>query len=237
MKVTIQRVNPSKNIIPPVVYNQFHFRKFNEFKGKSEIGVGIIEEPFFWNRPLTENTTELLKLEENNIYSFNLPFALTTQKWKSNYNIMINTYNAPVVMHLKFKNSLSKAELQDLKKVSTIALINALLEAHIPEDSLTFINNDVLLQGKKIYGGERIVKDTIYEEDSFLNLKYNEEKDLFNNLSGGSFKLKNGVTGIFDEFNLKLSKIQFLELYRKNLEIAINDFLEKYKATNELINL
>ena len=47
MKVTIQRVNPSKNIIPPVVYNQFHFRKFNEFKGKSEIGVGIIEEPFF----------------------------------------------------------------------------------------------------------------------------------------------------------------------------------------------
>lgn len=150
---------------------------------------------------------------------------------------MINTYNAPVVMHLKFKNNLSKAELHDLKRVSTIALINTLLEAHIPEDSLTFINNDVLLQGKKIYGGERIVKDTIYEEDSFLNLKYTDEKDLFNNLSGGMFKLKNGVTGIFDEFNLKLSKMQFLELYRKNLEIAINEFLEKHKATNELINL
>ena len=80
---------------------------------------------------------------------------------------MINTYNAPVVMHLKFKNSLSKAELQDLKKVSTIALINALLEAHIPEDSLTFINNDVLLQGKKIYGGERIVKTLFMKKTLF----------------------------------------------------------------------
>lgn len=150
---------------------------------------------------------------------------------------MINKNNAPLVIHLGFKNNLSSVELQDLKQLSTKALLNTLLEVDIPENALTFINNDILLNGKKISGGERIIKDNVYEEDSFLNLKYNEEKDLFNNLSGGAFKLKNGVTGIFDEFNLKISKMQFLELYRKNLEIAINEFLEKHKATNELINL
>lgn len=237
MKVTIQKVKPSNNIIPPVLYNQFHFRKYKEFKGKSEVALGIIEEPLLWNRPLIEQADQLLKLEDNNIYSFNLPFALTTQKWKSNYNIMINKNNAPLVIHLGFKNNLSSVELQDLKQLSTKALLNTLLEVDIPENALTFINNDILLNGKKISGGERIIKDNVYEEDSFLNLRYEEEKELFNNLSGGSFKLKNGITGIFDEFDLKISSLQFLEIYRKNLEILFNKFLEKIKDTNELINL
>lgn len=237
MKVTIQKVNPSNNIIPPVLYNQFHFRKYKEFKGKSEVALGIIEEPLLWNRPLIEQTDQLLKLEYNNIYSFNLPFALTTQKWKSNYNIMINKNNAPLVIHLGFKNNLSSVELHDLKQISTKALLITLLELNIPENTLTFINNDLLLNGKKISGGECIIKDNVYEEDSFLNLKYEEEKELFNNLSGGSFKLKNGITGIFDEFDLKISSLQFLEIYRKNLEILFNEFLEKIKDTNELINL
>ena len=237
MKVTIQKVKPSTNIIPPVLYNQFHFRKYKEFKGKSEVALGIIEEPLLWNRPLIEQADQLLKLEDNNIYSFNLPFALTTQKWKSNYNIMINKNNAPLVIHLGFKNNLSSVELQGLKQLSTKALLNTLLEVDIPENALTFINNDILLNGKKISGGERIIKDNVYEEDSFLNLRYEEEKELFNNLSGGSFKLKNGITGIFDEFDLKISSLQFLEIYRKNLEILFNKFLEKIKDTNELINL
>ena len=237
MKVTIQKVKPSNNIIPPVLYNQFHFRKYKEFKGKSEVALGIIEEPLLWNRPLIEQADQLLKLEDNNIYSFNLPFALTTQKWKSNYNIMINKNNAPLVIHLGFKNNLSSVELQDLKQLSTKALLNTLLEVDIPENALTFINNDILLNGKKISGGERIIKDNVYEEDSFLNLRYEEEKELFDNLSGGSFKLKNGITGIFDEFDLKISSLQFLEIYRKNLEILFNKFLEKIKDTNELINL
>ena len=237
MKVTIQKVNPSNNIIPQVLYNQFHFRKYKEFKGKSEVALGIIEEPIFWNRPLTEQTDQLIKLEQNNIYSLNLPFALSTHKWKSNYNIMINKNNAPLVIHLCFKNKLSLKELQDLKPISTKALLNTFLEINIPKNALTFINNDILLNGKKISGGERIIKDNIYEEDSFLNLKYKEEKEVFNSLSGGPFKLKNGITGIFDEFSLKISTVQFLEIYRKNLEILFNEFLEKHKTTNELINL
>ena len=237
MKVTIEQLNLSKNIIPEAVFHQYHFRTTGEFIGKSFIGIGNVQEAFWWNRPLLKNKVAILNQQEIIGNSLNLPLLDSFPEWKTNYNILINKQNAPTILHLAFKNNLSEAELKDLTKVTTKAIYNTLRALGISEKDYGVINNDLLLKEKKICGCERTWTKNIYEEDLCLTLKYKEEKDLFDKLTYGKAKPKRDITGIFDEINYPYNKNEFLELYRKNLEIAINEFLEKHKATNELINL
>ena len=88
MKIKINQINPTNGIIPEILKNQFHYRKYKEFVGKSEIVIADMKEATWWNRPLAENTNQLLKLEPDGLYSFNLPIAWTYDKWKSNYNVI-----------------------------------------------------------------------------------------------------------------------------------------------------
>ena len=237
MKVTIEQLNLSKKIIPEAVFHQYHFRTTKEFIGKSFIGIGNVQEAFWWNRPLIKEKVTFLTQQEDSSNSLNLPLLDKFPEWKTNYNILINKHNAPTILHLAFKNDLSEAELKDLCKVTSKAIFKTLTDLKIPEKDFGVLNNDLLLKEKKICGCERTWVKNIYEEDLCLTLKYNEEKDLFDKLTYGKTKPKREITGIFDEIDYSYNKNEFLELYRKNLEVAINEFLEKHKATNELINL
>lgn len=237
MKVKINQINPTNGLIPDILKNQFHYRKYKEFIGKSEIVIADMKEATWWNRPLAENTNQLLKIESDGLYSFNLPIAWTYDKWKSNYNVILNENNTPVAIHLCFKTKLSDELKSDLRKLTGRSIYKALIAAGIPEDEIVFLNNDILVKGKKIAGGECISKDNIYEENIFLTLNYSIEKPIFDRLTIGKAKPKRAITGVFDEFETKLKKEDFLKLYKKVLEEEFNLILEKHKATNELINL
>lgn len=235
MKVKINPINPSNGIVPDILKNQFHYRKYKEFVGNSSIEIADMKEATWWNRPLAENTDQLLKLESDGLYSFNLPIAFNYDKWKSNYNVLLNENNAPLAIHLCFKNSLSNEEYNDLRLIATRGLYKSLLDAGVPKEEIVFLNNDILLRGKKIAGGECIHIDNIFEEDIFLTLNYLEEKETFDRLTIGKVAPKRQITGVFDEFDVKKNKLQFLEIYRKNLEDLINEFLDKYKDSNSLM--
>lgn len=237
MKIKINQINPTNGLIPDILKNQFHYRKYKEFIGKSEIVIADMKEATWWNRPLTENTDQLLKIESDGLYSFNLPIAWTYDKWKSNYNVILNENNTPVAIHLCFKTNLSDELKSDLRKLTGKSIYKALIVAGIPEDEIVFLNNDILIKGKKIAGGECIIKDNIYEENVFLTLNYLIEKPVFDRLTIGKVRPKREITGAFDEFETKLKKEDFLKLYKKVLEEEFNLILEKHKATNELINL
>lgn len=235
MKVKISQIYPSKGIFPDILKNQFHYRKYKEFIGNSEIVIADMKEATWWNRPLIENTNQLLKLESDGIYSFNLPLAFNYDKWKSNYNVLLNKYNAPLAIHLYFKNELSAEEYSELRLIATKAVVNTLVEVGIPREEIVFINNDILLKGKKFSGGECIHDKNIFEENIFITLHYFEEKEIFDRLTIGKIKPKRDITGVFDEFKINSTKQQFLEKYQKNLETLINNFLEKYKNSNALL--
>lgn len=237
MKVKIKPINPSNEIIPDILNHQFHFRKYKEFIGKSAIVIADMKEATWWNRPLIENTDCLLRKEVDNLYSFNLPIAWTGAKWKSNYNVLLNEKNAPVAIHLCFKNTISENLKLDLRSLTSKVIYQTLITAGIPKEKIAFINNDILINGKKIAGGECIIKDNIYEENIFLTLGYIEEKAIFDRLTIGKAKPKREITGAFDEFSYDFKKEAFLELYRKALEKEFNLILEKHKDSNELINL
>lgn len=235
MKIKIWNLDPSKNLLPQDIYNQYYFRKTNKFIGNSFIGIGNVKTAFWWNRPLKEENLDYLTFSEETGYSLNMPLFDYLPKWKSNYNILINKHNAPTIIHLAFKNKLSEEEKIDLSKVTTKAIFATLKALNISEWDFGVDNNDLLLKNKKICGSERITYENIFEEDLCLTLKYKEEKYLFDKLTYGKIKTKKEISGIFDEINIPYDKEAFLELYRKNLEKSINEFLDKYKNTNELL--
>jgi hypothetical protein len=47
MKVTIEDLNLTNNILPEAVFHQYHFRKTKEFTGKSFVGIGNVQEAFW----------------------------------------------------------------------------------------------------------------------------------------------------------------------------------------------
>lgn len=237
LKVKINPINPTNGIVPDILKNQFHYRKHKEFIGKSSVEIAEMKEATWWNRPLIEDTNELLKLESDGLYSFNLPIAFKYDKWKSNYNVLLNENNAPLAIHLCFKNELSEVEYSELRMIASRAVAEALIEVGIPKEEIVYINNDVLLNGKKFCGGECIHDKNIFEENIFLTLSYLKEEDTFKRLTIGKVKPKREITGVFDEFNVAKTKDQFLKVYKNKLEKLFNDFLEKHKDTNELINL
>ena len=234
MQVEIKTIEPSKNIWPEAIFNQYYFRKHKKFIGKSFIGIGDVKEAFWWNRPLPEEDRDCIQIEKDGLASLNLPLLNNFPNWKSKYNVLINTYNAPTIVHLQFKNNLSHEEISKLREVTLSAIIKTLKEIGFNNKDITIINNDILLKGKKICGCERIFYKNIFEEDLCLTLKYKEEENIFNRLSFGKVPPKTKITGIFDEINYSYDKAQFLTLYKKNLEVAINEVLDSFANTNSL---
>ena len=44
MKIKINQINPTNGLIPDILKNQFHYRKYKEFIGKSEIVIADMKE-------------------------------------------------------------------------------------------------------------------------------------------------------------------------------------------------
>lgn len=224
-KIIIEKMSPSQNITPEILYNQFELRKNNVFVGKNQIVIADMQEAIWWNRPQKENTESLIKKETDGFYSYNLPLFLRHNKWKSNYNVLLNKNNVPIAIHIQFDHKLEHTEIQLLRTATFSAIRKALVELGVPNEEIIYINNELLLKGKKFVGSEQIIGEDFYEENTFITLKYLEEKEIFDRLLYGKATPKYGITGVLDEFNLFTKKefiqkfIKYFELHFKNNNI------------------
>ena len=95
----IQIMQPSKNITPQIVVDHFNWRKFNTYSGISTIQIGDVKEPIWWNRPLKSDTA--VKLENDGIYSYNLPYIYNNLLYKSGYNLLVGEGSVPLMALIK----------------------------------------------------------------------------------------------------------------------------------------
>ena len=221
---------PSKNQNPHIMFNQFQYRKTGEFIGGSEIAFALMEEPIWWNRPLPEDTTELVKLEPDGIYSYNFPLYIPKKAWKSDYNILLNKYNCPLAIHLKFDHTLTQEERTAISTLSHTVILKTLLDFGIQESAIGVMNNDLWLYGKKFSGGEQLFGDNTFSEDVLITFRYKDEKDVFDRLTYGTAEPKKQITGILDEFPDLCTQEQFIEKFFVNAKEYLRakhiDFIE-----------
>lgn len=221
--IQVVKAAPSKNIIPKEVYQQFNFRKYSTWEGENSVTIIDMQEPVWWNRPLKANTEEALSVASDGIYQCMLPlFKETSQLWKTNYNVLVNKNNLPTLIQLKFENPLSTQQLQQLLSMSFWVILQTLIKLGVPETDLCCLNNDLLIKGKKFAGSERIYRDNIYTECLFINLKYEDEKELFSQIYQGK-KPHRLITGILDEYP-NLTKETFIEAYCTEFKTNLDQF-------------
>lgn len=223
---TIKTVDawPSKNIIPNEIYQQFNFRKNHTFEGENSVTIVNMFEPVWWTRPLEAETETAWIKNEKDEWVCTLPFFLGTEKtWKSNYNILVNKNNLPTLIQLKFNHKLSQEEKFKLSTATFYAIIKTLINLGANEQDFCCINNDLLLRGKKFVGNEIIIENNIYTECLFINLKYAEEKELFEQIYTGKKTNIWPITGILDEYP-NISKEAFLQTYCTELKKIFDEF-------------
>lgn len=223
---TIKTVDawPSKNIIPNEIYQQFNFRKNHTFEGENSVTIVNMFEPVWWTRPLEAETETAWIKNEKDEWVCTLPFFLGTKKiWKSNYNVLVNTNNLPTLIQLKFNHKLSQEEQFKLSTTTFYAIIKTLIKLGAEEKDFCCINNDLLLRGKKFVGNEIIIDDNIYMECLFINLKYTEDKALFDQIYTGAKTKVWPITGILDEYP-EITKEAFLKAYCEELQECLNQF-------------
>lgn len=215
---------PSKNIIPIELQQQFNFRKHNSLEGDNSITIINMHEPVWWLRPFIEDTNTAITLDEDKGYTCMLPFFLgKNHTWKSAYNVLVNKNNLPTLIQLKFEHSLTEEEKNKLIKMSFVVIIQALLNLGVPEHDICCLNNDLLLKGKKFAGSERIWQTNIYTECLFINLKYLEEKNLFDQIYVGKKTKSREITGILDEYDF-ITKEAFIKAYCEEFKKYLDQF-------------
>lgn len=224
--IYVEDMHPSINKFPDIIENQFQFRKYNKFTGENVIAIADMGEAIWWNRPQIEDTSAAWGWQDN-IPCCNLPIFLGKNKvWKSNYNVLLNKNNIPTIIQLKFNHELSDKEIELLSKMSFSVISAALLRLGVPEKDLCAINNDLLLRGKKFVGIEQVPSGkNIYTECLFITLKYLEEKELFDQLTGGKVGAQavKKITGLIDEYE-SFTKEEFLKIYCEEFKKYLDQF-------------
>lgn len=228
MEIKLEILNPTINNYNTIFEQQFEFRKNNKFTGGNWAAIGIVESPFWWNRPLQKNSNKakLVKLETNGLYSVNLPLILENIPWKSEYNLLVTKESIPFLIQLKFKKTISNSGRQQLHELLQNTIIKTLLDIEIPKSSIVSLNNDILLNGKKIAGFEYCLKENIYCCDGILTLRFKQDSKLFDKLSYGKAKPKTAISGVFDEFKINYTKQECLNIFKSNLEYFINQAIQ-----------
>ena len=198
---------PSKGIIPQAIYDQYEWRKTKKFAGNSWIGIAQLEEPIWWNRPLTSES--LSKQEADGIWSLNLPFIGGRDTYKTGYNLLLNKNSIPIAVHLELNPAWKADKLEQIKKMVSTAVYSSLVELGVKQENLVFKHNDLLYNGKKFMGNEQWVENGVFTENTIITLEYTPEKEIFERLTG-KYALARGITGIIEETQC-FTKQQFLD--------------------------
>ena len=226
MEIRIEKLNPTENSYNSIIEYQFKFRKTGIFIGENLAAIGNVTAPLWWNRPLKEEADQIIKLEADNLYSINLPMLSEKNKWKKNYNILVNEWSIPMLMQLKFKNTISESGKNKLRSLLFNTMYKTLVELGVPDSSIANLNNDLLINGRKVAGTECYLTDNIYCSSVIFTLKFKQEQEIFSRLTYGKMKPKRQITGILDEFDIKYTKQECLNIFKSNLEYFINQVIQ-----------
>jgi len=213
-------MQPSKNKNPEILKKQFAWRNGEKYIGDNEIVFADIKEPVWWNRPL--NSDVFVKQEDDGLWSYNLPLAWRHESvaWKANYNVLLNKNNLPVAGMLKINPDWTVQELEKVNRLLIDSTYNALIKLGVNKDKLQQPDNDLLYNGKKFFGLELINKNGWLSIDCFITLKYKEEQELFDRLTGHFVKYK-AITGILEETEL-FTKEQFIKALTEEMNSILN---------------
>lgn len=224
--IYVEDMHPSANKYPDIIENQFQFRKNKQFTGENVIAIADMGEAIWWNRPQIEDT-EAAWGWTGEMPCCNLPIFLGKNKvWKSDYNVLLNKNNVPTIIQIKFNHELTSDEMTKLTQMSFTVIRNTLIRLGVAEKDLCMINNDLLLRGKKFVGIEQVPADkNIYTECLFITLKYQEEKELFDQLTHGKAEAQalKKITGLIDEYE-SFTKEDFLKIYCEEFKKYLDQF-------------
>jgi hypothetical protein len=210
---------PSKGIMPQVMINQYEFRQTGRYTAQSEIGIALLEEPIWWNRPV--HSEVFLKQESDGIYSLNFPYFGGKNDFKAQYNSLLNVGCVPVAVQLKYEDFEKPLDLNKLKAMPVSMVKKTLIDLGVEESMLESIHNDLLYCGKKFMGVETIFKNNQCSINFMVTLFYKPEESIFKRLTG-QYALKRPITGIIEETNL-FTREEFTEQLMKNLEAYLKN--------------
>ena len=197
LHISIEQMNPSLNITPSVIKEQFNWRNNKQQKSsKNYITIIDIKEPVWWNRP--SDSAILLKQETDGLYSYNLPFLGNRADFKTKYNLLLNKNSIPIANHILIEPHWSKDQIEALTKMTSNSVYSALIELGVDANNLSFSHNDILYKGKKFMGYEQLISNGVFTEDIVITLEYTPEKEIFQRLTG-KYALTRGITGIVEE--------------------------------------
>jgi lipoate-protein ligase A len=106
-------------------------------------------------------------------------------------------------------------------------IYQTLIKLGVPDVAFCCLNNDLLLNGKKFVGSEKVYRGSAYTECLFINLKYLEEKELFDQIYVGKKANVRPITGILDEYP-NITKEDFVKTYLAEFKTYLS---EHFKVT------
>lgn len=213
LTLEISKMAPSKGITPEVIKDQFNWRKSLKFNSKTNyITIIDIEEPVWWNRPLTSDT--LIKLETDGLWSYNLPYIGNHPDFKTGYNLLLSKNSIAISLHIRLNPRWTPTQTNSLKDSLSDIVYQSLIELGVKEEFLACPKNDMLYKGKKFLGHEQKIANGVLSQDAVLTLYYTPEKDLFERLTG-KYALSRGITGIIEETNCFTKEQLISTIYNK----------------------
>lgn len=218
VKVSSQKMIPSRGIMPQIMFDQYEFRQTGKYEANSEIVIALLEEPIWWNRPVKSEV--FLKQESDGIYSLNFPYFGGEDDFKAQYNSLLNVGCVPVAIQLKMKDLEKDFNQPKLFKLPVDVVKQTLIELGVDESNLESVHNDLLYLGRKFMGVETIFKSNQCSINFMVTLFYKPEESIFKRLTG-KYALKRPITGIIEETNL-FNREQFIEALSKNLKSYIS---------------
>jgi hypothetical protein len=221
IKVSVQPLAPSQGKHANVP-NQFIWRTKKEFVGENEIVIADNQEAIWWNRPLTSEA--MCKLEEDGIYSYNLPFWQGGNShliFKTGYNVLLNKNSVPVAIHVQTDETWSEEQIQLLDNMICQCLRSTLIELGVDEADLNHSKNDFYIKGKKFSCGEYIFENGVCTQNVIITLQMLPEKDIFDRLTG-KYAHRKQITGIAEEVP-SITKEAFIDKLYEKLQAYVEE--------------
>lgn len=218
LKICRVPLQPSTNE-HSIIHNLFIWRTEKRFVGENRIDIMDIKEPVWWNRPYTSDV--FCKLEEDGLYSYNLPIASGENSFKTKYNYLLNKQSIPIVLHIQLDDTWTDDDKYVLSRMCQTCVYEALLDLGVSKEDLSVPKNDLLFQGRKFAGVEYASADNVHSEALCITLAVASEKDIFARLTG-QYAHKRPITGIAEEVP-SVTKEAFIERLIERLNLYIEE--------------
>ena len=191
---------------------QYLWRTTGVFEGDNEVYICDTLEPIWWNRPIVSEY--FVKLEDDGLWSYNLPLLDNIPRYKTNYNSLLARNTIAYSTHIKLDDTWTDEQKQQLYYLSFNSLYDSLIELGVDKELLKVTGNDFSYNGKKFAGTERILKDNVFTENFVITLKVLPEKDIFARLTG-KYVANKPLTGIEEEVSNVTKEKLIDKMYEK----------------------